>query len=188
MLWGKSGDAWLGMPGIKSVERNRAISRLVKEGRLHQVQVAGISQAFYMRSDDRHALETLLELSGPPPRAAFLAPLDNLIWDRRLVESLFGFSYRWEVYKPREEREYGYYVLPVLYGDRFVARFEPGRDKQSGDLIVQNWWWEPGVRVSGRMRSAIISCFKRFSRYLGADLIRVDGDRVEFSNIKFLDP
>jgi uncharacterized protein YcaQ len=103
------------------------------------------------------------------------------------VEALFGFSYRWEVYKPKEEREYGYYVLPVLYGDRFVARFEPGRDKKSGDFIIKNWWWEPGVRVSSRMRSAIISCFKRFGRYLGADHIRVDGDRVDYYNLKFLE-
>jgi hypothetical protein len=187
LLWGKSGDAWLGMPGIKSKERNRALSRLVEDGRLHQVQVTGISQPFYMRSDERSALETLLCSGAPPLRAAFLAPLDNLIWDRRLVEALFGFSYRWEVYKPKEEREYGYYVLPVLYGDRFVARFEPGRDKKSGDFIIKNWWWEPGVRVSSRMRSAIISCFKRFGRYLGADHIRVDGDRVDYYNLKFLE-
>lgn len=187
LLWGKSGDAWLGMPGIKSKERNRTISRLVNEGLLHQVQVAGMSQPFYIRSDDRSALEILLNLSVPPLRATFLAPLDNLIWDRNLVEALFGFSYRWEVYKPKEERQYGYYVLPVIYGDRFVARFEPGRDKQSGDLIVQNWWWEPGVRVSSRMRSAIKTCFRRFSRYLGAGYIRVDGDRVDNFNLKFLD-
>ena len=39
----------------------------------------------------------------------------------------------------------GYYVLPILYGDRFVARFEPGRDKKSGALVIKQWWWEPDV-------------------------------------------
>ncbi len=185
LLWGKSGDAWLGMPGIKSKERNRAICRLVQKERLEQVEVDGISQPFYMRSDDRNSLETLLDSRAPTLCAAFLAPLDNLLWDRRLVESLFGFSYRWEVYKPREEREYGYYVLPVLYGDQFVARFEPGWDKKNGDLIVKNWWWEPGVSVSGRMRSAIKTCFRRFSRYLGAGHIRVDDDRVDHFELEF---
>ena len=187
LLWGKSGGAWLGMPGIKSKERNRAISRLLQEGRLLEVQVTGISQPLYMRSDDKGELETLLYSSSPSLRATFLAPLDNLIWDRRLVETLFGFVYRWEVYKPKEEREYGYYVLPVIYGDRFVARFEPGRDKQSGDIIVINWWWEPGVKVSSRMRSAIKTCFRRFSQYLGADHIRYDGNRDDNFNLKFLD-
>ena len=140
-----------------------------------------------MRSDDQGELETFLNSSSPSLRATFLAPLDNLIWDRRLVEILFGFVYRWEVYKPKEEREYGYYVLPVIYGDRFVARFEPGRDKQSGDIIVKNWWWEPGIKVSSRMRSAIKTCFRRFSQYLGADHIRYDGNRDDNFNLKFLD-
>ena len=66
-----------------------------------------------------------------PHQAAIIAPLDNLMWDREIIKVLFGFNYRWEVYKPDKEREYGYYVLPIIYGERFIARFEPGRDKKN---------------------------------------------------------
>ena len=54
-----------------------------------------------------------------------IAPLDNLLWDLKLIETLFDFRYTWEVYKPADKRDYGYYVLPVLYGDRFVAPNRP---------------------------------------------------------------
>ena len=110
----------------------------------------------------------------PPARAAVLAPLDNLLWDRRLVKELFDFDYRWEVYKPAGDREFGYYVLPVLYGDRLIARFEPGRDKKGGMLIIKNWWWEPGVKPTGRLRAALGRCFAKFLAFCGGDAVRVE--------------
>ena len=64
--------------------------------------------------------------------ARFIAPLDNLLWDRKMLEMLFGFSYRWEVYTPVAKRKFGYYVLPVLYNDRFVARFEAEPVREAG--------------------------------------------------------
>ena len=75
--------------------------------------------------------------------AAIIDPLDKLLWARDLITALFGFQYRWQVYKPVAEREYGYYVLPVLYGDRFIARFEPTSGKKIRALHVlqsQNMW------------------------------------------------
>lgn len=119
-------------------------------------------------------------------RACILAPLDNLLWDRRFVEELFNFCYVWEVYKPVAERRYGYYVLPVLYGDRFVARFEPGRDKKKGALIIKNWWWEPGATPSKRMQSDLCQCFKRFLGYLGTDDLRIDGKVAEQAGLDWL--
>jgi uncharacterized protein YcaQ len=134
--------------------------------------VEGVSHPFYARAEDLPCLDRALRRS-PPARASVLAPLDNLLWDRKLIKELFGFDYLWEVYKPAAERRYGYYVLPVLYGDRFVARFEPGRDKD-GALVVKNWWWEPGVTQSEKLRSGLADCFRRFTEYLGADSIKVD--------------
>ena len=104
----------------------------------------------------------------PRPAARILAPLDNLLWDRRLVKELFDFDYRWEVYKPQSERKYGYYVLPVLYGDRFIARFEPGYDKKSKTLVIKNWWWEKGLKPTKVMQRELANCFRRFAAYLGA--------------------
>lgn len=175
LLWSRAGDAWLGMFGIKAPQRQPALARLLEQGQIFEVQVEGIEVPFYIRSLDRPILDQTLGSPNPAPRAAIIAPLDNLIWERRLVKELFGFEYRWEVYKPAAERDYGYYVLPVLYGDRFIARFEPGRDKKDKALVIKNWWWEPGVEPTAELKSALKDCFRRFIRYLGADRLQLDG-------------
>jgi uncharacterized protein YcaQ len=186
LLWNRSGDAWLGMRSIKSRDRKAALARLLERGRVIEVGVEGIDFPLYVRNKDRATLDRVLDVDPPPPRAAILAPLDNLLWDRRFVEALFGFSYIWEVYKPVAQRQYGYYVLPVLYGDRFVARFEPQRDKANGAMIVKNWWWEPGVTLSERIRSELCDCFGRFVCYLGVDELHVDGQVVERADLGWL--
>jgi uncharacterized protein YcaQ len=84
---------------------------------------------------------------GPvPSRATFLSPFDRLIHDRNRAERLWNFYYRLEMYVPRAKREYGYYVLPILRGDRLIGRIEPVLDKKAGVLRVNGVWWEPGVK------------------------------------------
>jgi uncharacterized protein YcaQ len=80
------------------------------------------------------------------PGVTFLAPLDSLAWDRQLLRSLFGFDYVWEVYVPQPKRRWGYYVLPLLFGDRLVGRIEPRIDRPSGSVRILGAWWEPGFR------------------------------------------
>jgi uncharacterized protein YcaQ len=81
---------------------------------------------------------------GSSPGVAFLAPLDPLAWDRDLLRRLFGFDYVWEVYVPAARRRWGYYVLPILWGDRFVGRIEPRIDRRADVLRVIGLWWEDG--------------------------------------------
>ena len=178
LLWNK-GSAWPWIYGARTRERAAALIRLIKQGKAIEVRVEGIKTPLYMRSEDRTELDSVIKSDELLPRAAVLAPLDNLLWDRELVKQLFGFDYTWEVYKPVVERRYGYYVLPVLYGDRFIARFEPGIDKESGALVIKNWWWEPDVIRSEEMRSELEQCFIRFLNYLGTDDILVDSRIME---------
>jgi uncharacterized protein len=84
---------------------------------------------------------------GPvPARTTFLSPFDRLIHDRARTETLWGFHYRLEMYVPAAKREYGYYVLPILHGDRLVGRIEPVFDRKTRELDVKGIWWEPGER------------------------------------------
>ncbi len=174
LLWNRASDAWLGMLGIKSPQRQAAFGRLLAEGKLIEVQVEDIDSPLYIRYADQKLLVSAMRAHTQRKRAAIIAPLDNLLWDRRFIKKLFGFDYVWEVYKPAVERRYGYYVLPVMYGDRFIARFEPGRNKDSGALVIQNWWWERGVSPSKTMGLELTRCFKRFLRFLGTDHLQID--------------
>lgn len=178
LLWNKSGDGWLGISGLKSKERAAAIQRLLEKDSLRKVWVEGIKVPLYIRSIDAPTLESVIlqesEEIGLQPRdsfAAVLAPLDNLLWERELVRQLFGFHYRWEVYKPAIEREYGYYVLPILYNDRFVGRFEPVMDKKSQTLNINNWWWEPGESLTPEMIPALGEALTALSRCVRASSV-----------------
>lgn len=197
LLWARSGDAWLEIPETKTAERLESMQRLLSAGKLAEISVAGINVPFYMRSSDLGIMENVLSEkaarpfspTGPgsasssgKPEARILAPLDNMLWDRRMISELFGFDYRWEVYKPQSERKYGYYVLPVLYGDRFIARFEPSYDKKSKTLTVKNWWWEKGVRQTKAMQKALAKCFRQFAGYLGA--VRLNASETADHSVK----
>jgi uncharacterized protein len=84
---------------------------------------------------------------GPvPKRVTFLSPFDRLIHDRDRAEALWNFYYRLEMYVPKPKREYGYYVLPILRGDRLIGRIDPVHDRKTGVLKVNSVHWEPGVK------------------------------------------
>ena len=169
LLWEKAGDAWLGIHGgLKSAARAEAFAALYASGQLLKLEIEGVKFPFYIRSEDGQTLEESLQSEESANEMAFLAPLDNLIWDRKLIKELFGFNYTWEVYKRPHERQYGYYVLPVLYGNRFVARFEPRFNKKTRTLEILNWWWEEGITEDGEMKQAIDRALERFTGYLGA--------------------
>jgi uncharacterized protein YcaQ len=172
LIWNRDGDTWCGMDSIRGPQRAAALQRLQDQGKVVRVRVDGIDMPLYARRED---LATAKATRAGTPQAAILAPLDNLLWCRQLVRELFGFDYTWEVYKPVAQRQYGYYVLPVLYGDRFVARFEPVRHKADGALVIKNWWWEPGVKPSKAMQAAFCRCLRRFLAYLGAQGVKLDG-------------
>lgn len=163
----RTSEFWYGIVGVKTAQRNASLKRLVEQGEALALTVEGVEKhTLFMRRADLPALEAVQRGRQPKRQAAFIAPLDNLIWDRQLIGQVFDFDYIWEVYKPKAQRKYGYYVLPVLYGDRFVARFLPAFDKQTRALSITGWWWESGVAPDDAMQAALQRSMRQFMNYL----------------------
>jgi len=170
-----AGEQWLGIRRLKAPQLRASVKRLEEQGAIIPVAVEGVeNHTFYMRASDVDTLDSVRGKRGPKARAAFIAPLDNLMWNRKLIQGLFDFSYIWEVYKPPAQREYGYYVLPVLYGDRFIARVDPRFDKKTRVFTINNWWWEEGITPDDAMLEAIVKCVEAFGRYLDASEIIIN--------------
>jgi uncharacterized protein YcaQ len=151
-LLGSSGnqELWVGGLGY-AADRAALRAKLVEAGRLVPVQVEELRGERYVVAEDLPMLERAgIEIrdgsapGGAEAGVAFLAPLDPLVWDRDLLRRLFDFDYVWEVYVPAAKRRWGYYVLPLLYGDRLVGRIEPRIDRRAATLRVVGLWWEPG--------------------------------------------
>jgi len=151
-LLGASGnqELWVGGTGY-AADRARRRTALVEDGRLLPVRVEGIKgERFVVAEDATYLHQAGREISdgtspgGAEPSVTLLAPLDPLCWDRDLLRRLFGFDYVWEVYVPAPKRRWGYYVLPMVYGDRFVGRIEPRIDRRARTLHVLGAWFEPG--------------------------------------------
>jgi uncharacterized protein YcaQ len=146
----------------------------VEQGELTVVGIEGLPKnSFILRTLDLPTLEKVQRGRRPKVQAAWIGPLDNLTWDRGLLLRLFNFEYAWEVYKPVAKRKFGYYVLPVLHGDRFIARVEPIFDRENRTLILQNWWWEEDVQVNDPMTKALATCLSAFMQYLGAEKVQL---------------
>ena len=114
-------------------------------------------------------LDRLNALPEPPPRIRALNPFDPLIRDRGRLERLFGFRYRIEVFVPAAKRQFGYYVFPLLEGDRFIGRLDMKHERQGdGALRVTGLWLEPKVKLSKGRRDRLEAELKRVARFVGA--------------------
>ena len=144
------------------VRLHRHVLALVDEGLLREVHVDDGGQPFYVDAE--------AELDGDPAPPVLLCPFDNLLWDRPLVERLFGFRHVMEIYKREHEREYGYYVLPLLAGDRIVGRADLKAERAAGILHVRSFHPEP--RVRGNVEAKLGRAATRLARVLGLKEVR----------------
>ena len=153
--------------------RKELHAEAVERGELVPVEIDGLRGKRFVVAAE------VADLEAPPestPSVAFIAPFDSLLWDTALLAKLFGFDFVWEGFFKPEKRRWGYYVLPILFGDRFVGRIEPRIDRDAARVEVVGAWWEGGFaprRADGlveAMRDAL-SAYLRFA----------DADRVDWA-------
>jgi uncharacterized protein len=159
----KPDERWPGYPG-----RNALREELVDRGDLVTVDVEGVPGRRFVISEDVELLEAPPDL---PPSVAFVPPFDPTVWDRKLLASLFEFEYVWELFLPPAKRRWGWYVLPIVFRDRFVGRIEPRIDRTEGRVEVLNVWWEDGFsprRVDGFV-DAMREALRAYLGFAGVD-------------------
>jgi uncharacterized protein len=149
-------------------ERNELRQELVERGALVPVDVEGLRGKRLVLAEEVSLLEAPPE---PTPAVAFIAPFDSLLWDTALLASLFDFEYVWEGFFPAARRRWGYYVLPIVFGDRFVGRIEPRIERDEGVVQILGVWWEDGFapgRAAGLV-DAMRDALRAYLRFAGAD-------------------
>ncbi len=144
------------------------LKTLEDEGRVARVKVEGMAGTWYAHTDDLPLIDRI-EAGDWQPRTTLLSPFDNLICDRKRTETLWDFFFRIEIYVPADKRQYGYYVLPILHGDRLIGRIDPLFKRKTKTLHVQHIYAEPDApaEAAPEIRAAIDS----LAQFLGAQQI-----------------
>jgi hypothetical protein len=158
-----------GLPAtLASLERDRLIERVdVREGQ------ASWPGTWYVHAEDLPLLDRL-EREAWSPRTTLLSPFDNLIRDRDRTRLMFDFDYTIEIYTPAAKRKYGYYVLPVLHGDRLIGRVDPMLDRKQRHLALRAIHVEPNGEGRGSA-AAVVDAIEQLARFLRADTIAITG-------------
>ena len=152
-------------------ELPETLKKMEKKGDLIPVVVPGVKGAWHMHPDDVELVETLQAGEWEPRPPTLLSPFDPLIADRARVKLMWGFDYAIEIYVPKDKRKYGYYVLPILMGDRLIGRVDPSMDRKTGVLTINGIWAErdaPKDKVTAR---AVAQAIEDLAKFLGADRI-----------------
>ena len=153
---------------------DQALAALERDGVIQQVRLAdGDGERpgpWFLHRDLLPTLERIRREAWQP-QTVLLSPFDNLIADRDRTELLFDFYYRIEIYTPAAKRQYGYYVMPILHGDRLIGRVDPRMDRKTGRLLINAVHLEPGVTLDSRIRPVVVEAIESLAAFLGAEAI-----------------
>lgn len=165
LAWRRSQVQFQGYYINKKSLRYRYLDVLLEKELIVEVHIEGIDDVFFI---PKKALDYPISLDD---RISFIAPLDNLIWDRDLLKLLFNFDYLWEVYVPKNKRKYGYYVLPILRGSTFIGRIEFENHKKIEPLKIISIQYEDHVKQTKSLNLKLKQALERFEKYLVAKSI-----------------
>ena len=149
----------------------QTIQKLIKQGVLIEVVIAEFPQnskdTWYIHAEDLRILDSIKNGKWKP-RTTILSPFDNLICDRDRTEQLFNFHYRIEIYTPKEKRKFGYYVMPILDGDKIVGRINPHMNRKNSILTIHKIYKEEGVTFDSERKKRINFAIESLAKFLGA--------------------
>lgn len=158
---GPTGELWA---GVKSFRAHQT-KELEAEGIIMPVSITGSKRSHYILAEDAPLLDKVDEpLQEKTVR--LLAPLDSMLWDRKLIKEIFDYEVSFEIYKKPEKRAYGYYCLPILWGERLVGRVDLARDKKAGTLNVLSVHWEEGFKRGKRFDAAFEKALESHCEFL----------------------
>jgi uncharacterized protein YcaQ len=149
-----------------------ALAALRDEGAIEPVEVEGLRGEWFVRAEDAETLAALASDSFRG-RTALLSPFDNLLCDRGRTEELFGFSHRLEIYTPKSKRRWGYFVLPILHGDRLIGRADLRMDRKAGRLVAPAIHREDGAPRGKTIARAIRVQLERLAAWQGAREVEI---------------
>lgn len=149
------------------------LETLEAEDAVVPVEVEGWSNRAYLNPTDMPLLEEIAQGKHQPTLTTFLSPFDNLTWNRERLADLFGFDYRIELYTPKLQRKYGYYVLPILHKGQFVGRLDPKADRKTKTLIIHAIYLEPGVEMTDELVAGIADALREFITFHGSEKLTI---------------
>jgi len=162
----------------KPATRTR-LGALAAEGALVPVEVEGWTETAYLDPADLPLVQEIETGAYQPTLTTFLSPFDNLTWDRQRLRDLFGFDYRIEMYTPAAQRQYGYYVLPILHRGRLVGRLDPKADRKAKTLIIRAIYLEPGQAITEELVESVAGALHEFMAFHGSERLRIEHSEPE---------
>lgn len=139
------------------------LTEMLETGEIAPVKVEGMKEVYYTTEAKLNEATTDVPRSG----IKILSPFDNSLIQRNRLKSIFGFDYTIECYVPEKKRVYGYFCLPVLAGDKFVARIDCKADRENETLIVKQAHFETGFRTTQKFNAAYNKALKEFANFNG---------------------
>jgi uncharacterized protein YcaQ len=156
---------------LQASQRKTIVEEMVEEDKLCPVKVEGVKHTYYVLNEHLSLLEN--SDASTSERIYFVAPLDNLLWNRRMISEIFDFNYSWEVYKIPEKRIYGYYVMPILCGTHFIGRLDPKLDRQNKTMIVNSLLLEE-KDFDKSLIAELAATLQRFLEFHGVSQVSIE--------------
>ncbi len=163
---------------------NKALKYMLQEGELIEVKIEGLEKPVFTSPEQLLNASKKIKIKNS---IHFLSPFDNTVIQRKRLQNIFDFDYMIECYLPEPKRKYGYFTLPVLYGDKFIARFDPKADRASKTFYIKSMHFEKGFKPDENFNLQFAAKLKEFSEFNGCKKIVIEkADKTWKKEIMFL--